>query len=487
MTVLGYKIQGLGWRNPTSERIPKVIHSGEASASPCHHKSHPGGIRLKLVLITLVLIALITFGTSLVVSRVLNEALLHSLVQRGASVALSAATPAGYSILSGDHLALDNLAAKITASQQDVAYLAILDMNGKILAHNRLKAAGGRFPLMEGKKVATGKNFSVREIRHEGRRCFEFRTPIHFAGSRVGDVVLGIDAEALNSAELSARRKVFWISFLALAFGLAGTLILATMVTAPIKRLAAGVGRIRSGDYAVEVEVTSRDELGELTSSFNAMARTINAQKESLEGYAGELEEAYVSTVRILAAALDARDNYTLGHSARVAGLSLKVGRCLGLSEEKLKELEIACFLHDIGKIRVADRLLNKPAPLTGEEADLLRLHPEQGAEILSLAESLHKYVPVVRHHHEWFDGSGYPSGLKGKEIPLFAQIVAIADAYDAMTTSRPYRAGCPQEEAIEEIRRFQGSQFAPELTELFIDALRDGYEEGFSFSGAML
>jgi HD-GYP domain-containing protein (c-di-GMP phosphodiesterase class II) len=483
MTVLGHKIQGLTWRDPSAEERPKVRQHRMAPSFSERPKLHPGGIRLKLALIILVLIALITFGTSLVVSHVLDDALMHSLVQRGSSVALSAATSAGYSILSGDHLALDNLAANITKSQQDIAYLAILDLKGTILAHSRLEASGGHFPGGGGTEVAAGENFSALEVRHEGRRCFEFWTPIRFAGSKVGDVVVGIDAGTLHAAKLSARHKVFWISFLALAAGLAGTLILAALITAPIKRLAAGVGRIRSGDYGVEVKVTSRDELGELTTSFNAMASTIKAQKESLEGYARELEDAYVSTVRILAAALDARDNYTLGHSTRVARLSLLVGRRLGMSEAKLKELELACFLHDIGKIRVSDQLLNKPSPLTGEEVDLLRRHPDQGAEILGLAESLHKYVPVVRHHHEWFDGSGYPSGLKGKEIPLYAQIVAIADAYDAMTTSRPYRPGNSQEEAIEEIRRFRGRQFAPVLADLFIDALRDGPGEKFSFS----
>jgi HD-GYP domain-containing protein (c-di-GMP phosphodiesterase class II) len=214
------------------------------------------------------------------------------------------------------------------------------------------------------------------------------------------------------------------------------------------------------------------------------MAMTIRAQRESLEGSACELEESYLSTVRILAAALDARDNYTLGHSARVAMLSLRVGRRLGLGAGVLKELEMACFLHDIGKIRVSDHILNKPAPLQADEIRLIGLHPDQGAEILGLADSLHKYVPVVRHHHERYDGSGYPAGLKGEEIPLFAQIVAIADAYDAMTTSRPYRPGRSRDEAIGEILAFRGTQFAPHLTDLFIEALHEDADMEFSLIG---
>lgn len=445
------------------------------------------GIRFKLALVTLALIALVTTGSSLVVIHILDASLLHSLVQRGYSLALNATTPAGYSILSGDHLALDNLAAKIGQSQQDLVYLAILDTHDSILAHSQSSSVGSRFERLPGLAVATEMDFDVHKVRREGLSCFEFRAPILFAGSRLGEVVVGIDTAAFKAAKRSARTKIILISLCALAFGLTGSLLLATRFTTPLKRLAAGVARIRSGDYGVEVAVSSRDELGELTASFNAMAQTIRQQRETLEGSTRELEESYLSTVRILAAALDARDNYTLGHSARVAALALRIGRRLGLSGSVLKELEIACFLHDIGKIRVPDEILNKPAPLHEDEVCLIGKHPEQGAEILALAESLHKYVPVVRYHHERFDGSGYPSGLKGEEIPLFAQIVAIADAYDAMTTSRPYRPGRSRDEAIVEIQACRGSQFAPGLTDLFIETLQEDDEVEFSLFGVAI
>lgn len=445
------------------------------------------GIRCKLALVTLALIALITTGSSLVVIHILDTSLLQSLLKQGRSLALSASTPAGYSILSGDRLALDNLAAKIGVSQQDVVYLAILDTQDSILAHSRIGSVGSRFERVPGPVVATETDVAVRKVRRDDFSCFEFSSPIIFAGSRLGEVVVGIDTAAYQAAKRSARDKIILISLAALIVGLAGTLLLATRFTTPLKRLAAGVARIRSGDYSVEVTVSSGDELGQLTASFNAMAQTIRQQRDSLETSTRELEESYLSTVRILAAALDARDNYTLGHSARVATLSLRVGRRLGLSATILKELEIACFLHDIGKIRVPDEILNKPAPLQADEIHLIGQHPEQGAEILALAESLHKYVPVVRHHHERYDGSGYPSGLRGEDIPLFAQIVAIADAYDAMTTSRPYRPGRCRDEAIVEIMACRGSQFAPALTDLFIEVLHEDDEMEFSLLGVAI
>lgn len=447
-------------------------------------EKRPGGIRFKLALVTLALIALITTVSSVITIRILDESLIQSLVQRGSSLAVGAATPAGYSILSGDLLALDNLAAKITEAQDDVVYLAILDREGMILAHNRLEAKGGRLDRLPGTDIASNRNFSVREVVRGDKPTFEFRVPVRFSGRQVGEVVVGIDSAPYRAAKVSARNRMAMISLLALGVGLGGTLLLTARFTLPIKKLATGVSRIRGGDYDVQVETISRDELGELTTSFNAMARTILAQKQSLEGSARELEDAYTSTVRILAAALDARDNYTLNHSTRVANLALCLGRRLGLEENELKELEMACFLHDIGKIRVPDMVLNKPSPLDTEEARLIRRHPEEGAEILGLAQSLHKYVPVVLHHHEWFDGSGYPAGLRGDDIPLFAQIVSIADAYDAMTTSRPYRPQRSFKEAIQELEAFRGKQFAPLLTDLFIDALQEETKVEFSYSG---
>ena len=438
-----------------------------------------GGIRAKLVAVTLVLIALITSGSSLVVIRILDQALLQSLLQRGRALAISATTPAGYSILSGDRLALDNLAAKIAEAQPEVVYLAILDLQDTVLAHSRLGAAGGRFEHLEGIAMPSGPGVAVREVLRDGLSCFEFQASIQFAGRKVGEVVVAIDTATYRAAKGSARSKIFWITLLALGAGLVGTLWLATRFTTPIERLAAGVGRIRSGDYGVAVAVTSRDELGELTTSFNAMARTIQAQKEGLEGSASELEEAYVATVRILAAALDARDNYTLGHSARVAALSLRLGRRLGLGQGELRELEMACFLHDIGKIGISDTILHKPGKLTDEEWKLMRIHTDIGARIVEGIPFLQETLPVIRYHHERWDGSGYPIGLKNTEIPIPARIFAIADVFDALTSKRSYRKKCSAEEAIQYIQEQAGILFDPLIVEVLTRIPYKEFTEG--------
>ncbi len=443
------------------------------------------GIKFKVSLITLVLITLITAGSSLVVINIMDRVLLQSLFKRGSSIGLSTATPAGYSILANDRLALDNLAAQIESSQDDILYLAILDVKGEVLAHSRMEATGAPLERAEGLLIKQGENFSVRQITREGRPRYEFQVPIFFSDNRVGSVIFGIDADTLVASKRSARSQIIGISALALVFGMVGSFFLSNFITNPIKRLATGVSRIKAGNYQVEVAVTSTDELGELTRNFNAMSKVIKQQKESLEGSAKELEESYLSTVRILAAALDARDNYTFGHSSRVAKLSLLIGRKLKLGESELKDLEMACFLHDIGKIHVPDEILNKQTPLDDQEKAIIMQHPKQGAEILGLAESLRKYVPVVLHHHEWYNGQGYPDGLKDGEIHPYAQIVSIADCFDAMTTSRPYRQGCTPEDAATEISKFRGTQFAPHQVDLFLEAIVDyEYEQDPVFYG---
>ncbi len=432
------------------------------------------GIRVKLSLITLSLIAMTTFGSSLVVISIMDGFLLDSLIKRGASITLSAATPAGFSILSEDRLALDNLVAKIKESQADMAYMTIVDHSGTILAHDQLAKVGQTIKLTEGSLIHAAREFRVKEIQRNDESFFEFVAPILFAGSKLGDVVVGLNKDTLTTAQKTARNKTLWIALLALCFGAAGTMVFASFLTAPIKRLAVGVSLVKSGEKQAEIMVSSRDELGELTRSFNEMSKMILTQRESLENYAEDLEKSYTSMVRILAAALDARDKYTLGHSARVAWLAIQIGKKYGLNQDELKNLEMACFLHDIGKIRVPDHILAKEGRLNDEEYQIIRQHPTHGAEILSLSDSLHKYTPVVLHHHEWYNGKGYPHGLKGEEIHPFAQIVAIADSYDAITSSRPYRKGRSKGSAIKEIRQFRGSQYSPRLVDLFIESLEE-------------
>lgn len=180
------------------------------------------------------------------------------------------------------------------------------------------------------------------------------------------------------------------------------------------------------------------------------------------------LKSKFLETVTVLAEAVEKRDPYTGGHVRRVVLYSLLLGNEMGLSREELEKLRIAAALHDVGKIAVPDRVLRKPAPLDEEEQTMMQRHTVDGADIVGRVPDLREVLPGVRSHHERLDGKGYPDGLRDGEIPREARIIAVADTYDAMTSSRPYRDALPHEVAVAEIRSGSGSQFGPEVVAAF-------------------
>ncbi|MBN1913258.1 MAG: HD-GYP domain-containing protein [Candidatus Omnitrophica bacterium] len=216
--------------------------------------------------------------------------------------------------------------------------------------------------------------------------------------------------------------------------------------------------------------------------SSNAAMAVRNAQLfTDLESELEKKHKLFIRTTVALAAAIDAKDHYTHGHIGRVAELCFKIAKKLKSKNKKiinskfLEHLHIAALLHDIGKIGIPDSILNKKGPLTDEENAIMKQHPLLGMNILEPIKELEDSILGVKFHHERFDGTGYPQGLKGEEIPLIAAIVSVADAYDAMTTDRPYNQALPKEKAIEEIRNLSAKQFSPRVTEAFTDLYREG------------
>ena len=191
-----------------------------------------------------------------------------------------------------------------------------------------------------------------------------------------------------------------------------------------------------------------------------------------------KLEQAYLSTIQTLRYTVEAKDTYTRGHSDRVSQYSVLIGKHLGLSDNDLHDLEVGGLFHDIGKIGIPDAILRKEAKLTDDEYSEIKNHPAIGAHILSSAVIFQNIIPIVKHHHEKYDGTGYPGRLKGEEIPYLARIAAIADTFDAMTSKRSYRDSLPMDVVIAEFERCKGTQFDPELDDVFLDILKNHYDE---------
>ena len=191
-----------------------------------------------------------------------------------------------------------------------------------------------------------------------------------------------------------------------------------------------------------------------------------------------KLESAYMESIETLRHTVDAKDTYTRGHSDRVSEFSVLIGEKLGLSDKDLRTLRIGGLFHDIGKIGVPDSILQKESKLTDDEYSEIKNHPAIGVHILSTATIFNDIIPIVKHHHEKWDGNGYPSRLQGENIPYLARITSIADSFDAMSSKRSYRDCLPLEVIKEEFRKNKGIQFDPKLTDLFLSLLENDYDK---------
>ena len=189
------------------------------------------------------------------------------------------------------------------------------------------------------------------------------------------------------------------------------------------------------------------------------------------------LELTYDQTLASLTAALDARDRETEGHSMRVTKLAVKLGESLGYNAKQLKILERGSLLHDIGKIGISDTILHKPGPLTEKEWEIMRLHPDIGARIVEGIPFLEETIPLIKHHQERWDGTGYPGKLKGTDIPALARLFSVIDAFDALTSNRPYRQKISKDEAIEYLKEMSGIHFDRAMVSYFETLLNQNPE----------
>jgi HD-GYP domain-containing protein (c-di-GMP phosphodiesterase class II) len=269
-------------------------------------------------------------------------------------------------------------------------------------------------------------------------------------------------------------------SALTWALAVLGVAVLAAVFSArtlshPIKRLAAASRAFAAGEFAARVQVRSGNEIGELAHTFNGMAAEIEDRIRQLRQAAEENKELFLGTVRALAQAIDAKDPYTRGHSVRVNRYSVIIAREMGLAEEMIADIHVASLMHDVGKIGINDRILQKPGKLTPDEFEVMKTHTVLGASIMAPIRQMTRLIPGMRSHHEKWKGGGYPDGIAGEEIPLMARVIAVADAFDAMTTHRPYQRAMTFPEALELLNKLKGQAFDERVVEAFNRVYQQG------------
>jgi HD-GYP domain-containing protein (c-di-GMP phosphodiesterase class II) len=258
-----------------------------------------------------------------------------------------------------------------------------------------------------------------------------------------------------------------------LAVGAIVAWLAARRLTQPLAEVVKGALEIARGRFGREVPVRGKNEIGDLAYTFNHMSRELASYDGENRRLIAALEGGYLDTIRSLAGAIDAKDPYTRGHAQRVAALAVEIGAELGLDAGSLSALEYGGILHDVGKIGIPDAVLAKQSRLGPEEMALVREHPVIGADIVAGVAFLAAALPVIRSHHERWDGGGYPDRLSGEAIPLLARVVNAADTWDACTSNRPYQKAIAAGDVVGILAALRGTQLDPAVHDALVAVLR--------------
>jgi HD-GYP domain-containing protein (c-di-GMP phosphodiesterase class II) len=359
----------------------------------------------------------------------------------------------------------------------------VVSAEGRLVAHSKPQFAPTGTDLREidivrefvqtKGRAAASMPFTIKDADGQSRSMLG--TFIRVSDDSGWGVIAQIDeANAYAGANAMRRNSIVVVGIVSvLALGLG--FWLSGEITRPIRILRDAALQLARGDFKTRVQVTSRNEVGVLADSFNVMGERIEGAVEEIREAADTNRELFVGTIRMLANAIDAKDPYTRGHSERVAYYTTIVARELGFSEAEIENVHLAGLIHDVGKIGIEDRILRKPAALTDDEYEIMKQHPTKGAQILEAVPKLKALAGPGLMHHENVDGSGYPDGLKGDEIPLLGRMVSVADAFDAMTTDRPYSKAMTFDAAVARLQFLAGKKFDSQCVEAMVRAVASG------------
>ena len=324
-------------------------------------------------------------------------------------------------------------------------------------------------------------------------RFYSAYSPVFDSSKKVAGII-GVDfSEEWFDSQLTAETlRIISIFSAVLLFTLIISIFISFSVvrgiTNPLKKMTRIAQKYREGCFTEKMDVDGTEEISDLSAALSGMAESLQDKmailqsvqvtlSEEVENKTSENEMLMVQVVQALAGAIDAKDVYTKGHSGRVAEYSKEIAKRYGYSERKQDEIYVIALLHDVGKIGVPDEVINKPSRLTDEEFALIKAHPRLGADILGNIHSMPNLKAGARYHHERYGGGGYPDGISGKDIPEMARIIAVADAYDAMSSNRSYRKALPQETVRAEIEKGKGTQFDPVFADIMLAMIDEDTE----------
>jgi putative nucleotidyltransferase with HDIG domain len=373
---------------------------------------------------------------------------------------------------------LQRLVARTRVGARGAAF--VVDASGRYVAHPDVARVLTRAHAGEGSIVAEVARALAAPAEMQGARVAEFRgggsEDLLGAYAVLPEVGWGAVAAQPKADAFAAvermRRTALAGGMLSLVVAVILGAWFARGIARPVSELVKGALEIARGHFGREIEVKVRNEIGDLAYTFNHMSRELKSYDGENRRLIAALEAGYLDTIRSLAGAIDAKDAYTRGHNQRVAELAVEIGQELRVDDKTLRALAYGGLLHDVGKIGIPEPVLRKQVPLDETEMMLMREHPVIGAEIVRGVEFLRDAIPAIRSHHERWDGTGYPDGLRAEAIPLVARIVNAADTWDACTSSRPYQPAMGVEEVVGILARLRGTQIDPTVHDALIAVL---------------
>jgi HD-GYP domain-containing protein (c-di-GMP phosphodiesterase class II) len=376
---------------------------------------------------------------------------------------------------------LQFLIDRLKSASQGGLITYVVDRQGRLVAAGAGNYATGQD--MTNFEIA--KNFVEQGGRNQFVATKEFDTkgpqPMEMLGtySPVANLDWAVvaqktQADAYHDASDIQRRAIL-LAVTVVVLSMLISIFSARQITNPLEQLTVSSRAIAKGDFSQRVSLKSKTEIGELASTFNSMSQDLERFVFDLKRAAEENRSLFLSSIQMLAGAVDEKDPYTKGHSDRVTRYSVLLATELGLITEEIEKIRIAAQLHDVGKIGIEDRILKKPGALTPDEFEIMKTHTTKGGSILRPVASLKEMIPGIEGHHESLDGRGYPYGLKGDQLPLMPRVIMVADTFDAMTTNRPYQAAMDPEYVVRIINSLATTKFDPRV----VKALTAVFERG--------